>query len=334
MGVTGPGGRSQEQSRGGSPVTLPRFPLATLPTPLVRAERLEARTGGPPLWVKRDDLAGFAVAGHKARPLEFLIGAALAGGCDVLVTGGGPGSNFCPAAAAAASAAGLDCELVLYGDEPSRLHPNLALALACGARLRYTGEDRQRVDAAVHEVAATLEAAGRRPFPVPRGGATPVGTVGMVLAAEELVAQLDAASVDPEVVVIASGSGTTCAGLSVGASVCGGSWRIVGASVSRPVPQAEPEIRALADRCASLLGVKPPDDGRLELVDARGPGFGLPSEAGEQAAAVALAAEGLLLDPVYTAKALAVVLGLDRGPVVFWHTGGTLAAAAHLGSRR
>ena len=313
-------------------LTLDRFPLATLPTPLVRARRLEARLGCPPVYVKRDDLTGFAGAGHKARPLEFLVGAALAGGCDTLVTGGGPGSNFCPAAAAAASAAGIACELVLYGDEPARKHPNLALALACGANVRFTGDpDRSRVDTAVVEVAADLEAAGRRPYPVPRGGAIAVGTVGMVVAAEELAGQLDEASVEPGAVVIASGSGTTCAGLAVGTAVAGGSWRVIGASVSRPVDRAAEEIDALAGRCASLLGV---GTGPFELIDARGPGFGTASEAGERAAAIALRTEGLLLDPVYTAKAFAVLLDLIEagasGPIVFWHTGGLLAAAAHL----
>jgi 1-aminocyclopropane-1-carboxylate deaminase/D-cysteine desulfhydrase-like pyridoxal-dependent ACC family enzyme len=313
-------------------VTLDRFPLAILPTPLVRARRLEAWLDGPPIYVKRDDLTGFAGAGHKARPLEFLVGAALAGGSDVLVTGGGPGSNFCPAAAAAASAAGIGCQLVLYGDEPARHHPNLALALACGAQVRYTGDpDRSRVDTAVVEVAAELEAAGRRPYSVPRGGAIGVGTVGMVVAAEELAGQLDDVSVEPEAVVIASGSGTTCAGLAVGTQLAGGRWRVIGASVSRPLDRANEEIQALAARCASLLGV---GTGPFELIDARGPRFGAPSEAGERAAAIALRTEGLLLDPVYTAKAFAVVLDLIQagalGPVVFWHTGGLLAAAAHL----
>ncbi|HTJ74682.1 MAG TPA: pyridoxal-phosphate dependent enzyme [Acidimicrobiales bacterium] len=316
-------------------MTLERFPLAILPTPLVRARRLEAWLGAPPIYVKRDDLTGFAGAGHKARPLEFLVGAALAGGRDVLVTGGGPGSNFCAAAAAAASAAGIGCELVLYGDKPARHHPNLALALACGAKVRYTGDpDRSRVDTAVDEVAAELEAAGRRPYPVPRGGAIAVGTVGMVVAAEELAGQLDEMSVEPEAVVIASGSGTTCAGLAVGAQLAGGGWRVIGASVSRPLDRANDEVQALAARCASLLGA---GTGPFELVDARGPGFGAPSEAGERAAAIALRTEGLLLDPVYTAKAFAVVLdfmqGGAAGPVVFWHTGGLLAAAAHLESK-
>ena len=319
--------RSAAEDRSSSVAVLDRFPLATLPTPLVRARR----HGGGRLYVKRDDLSGFAGAGHKARPLEFLVGAALAGGCDVLVTGGGPGSNFCAAAAAAASAAGIGCELVLYGDEPARRHPNLALALTCGAGVRYTGDPvRSSVDTAIVEVAAELEAAGRRPYAVPRGGAIAAGTVGMVVAAEELAAQLDEASVEPEVVVIASGSGTTVAGLSVGTVACAGTWRVLGASVSRPVETARPEITALAERCASLLGVEP---GPFELVDARGAGFGIASEAGERAAANALRIEGLLLDPVYTAKAFAVVLDLldaGTGPIVFWHTGGILAAAAHL----
>ena len=314
---------------------LPRFPLATLPTPLVRAERLEKLTGGPPIYVKRDDLAGFAGAGHKARPLEFLVGAALAEGCDVLVTGGGPSSNFIAAAAAAAAAAGLDCELVLFGDEPADRHPNLALALACGARVRYLGDpDRDRVDTEVFEVAGELSAAGRRPYPMPRGGAIATGTVGMVAATEELAGQLAAASVDPEVVVIASGSGTTCAGLAVGTALCGGTWRVVGASVSRPLEQAGPEIAGLAARCAALLDVPPPPAAVLELVDARGPGHHRPSEAGERAADVALRTEGLLLDPTYTAKAFAVLLDLiesgTAGPIVFWHTGGLLSAVDHL----
>jgi 1-aminocyclopropane-1-carboxylate deaminase/D-cysteine desulfhydrase-like pyridoxal-dependent ACC family enzyme len=158
-----------------------------------------------------------------------------------------------------------------------------------------------------------------------------VGTVGMVVAAEELAAQLDETGVEPEMVVIASGSGTTCAGLAVGTSVCAGGWRVVGASVSRPVDQATEEIAALAGGCAALLGV---DAGPFELIDARGPGFGQPSEAGERAASVALRTEGLLLDPVYTAKAFAVVLDLvesgTAGPIVFWHTGGVLSAAACL----
>jgi D-cysteine desulfhydrase len=112
-------------------VTRPRFPLAVLPTPLVRAQRLEEALGVGPVLLKRDDLAGFAVGGNKTRALEYLLGRAVADRCDVLVTGGGPGSNFCPAAAVAARAAGLDCELVVWGDV--RGSANLSIAAAAGA---------------------------------------------------------------------------------------------------------------------------------------------------------------------------------------------------------
>ncbi len=314
---------------------LPRLLLANLPTPLVEASRLTHALGGPPIHVKRDDLAGFGLAGHKARQLEFLVGAALDQGCDVMVTGGGPSSNFCAAAAAAASAAGLDCHLVLYGAEPEQTHPNLAVAQACGAVVRYTRDpSRSSVDARVVEVAEALTAGGRQPFAMPRGGATALGTVGMVLGVEELAAQLDEAGIEPAMVVIATGSGAACAGLTLGASLCGRSWRVVGASVSRPGEEVVQSVQTLAAECAELLGVETPPGLSLELADARGPGFGVPSADGESAARVALRTEGLVLDPVYTAKALAVLLRLldpgSKQPVVFWHTGGLLGAAHHL----
>jgi len=318
---------------------LPRLLLANLPTPLIEASRLTHALGGPPVYVKRDDLAGFALAGHKARQLEFLVGAALEAGCDVMVTGGAPSSNFCAAAAAAASAAGLDCHLVLSGAEPmeemGQTHPNLAVAQACGAVVRYTRDpQRSSVDARVVEVADALRAGGRRPFAMPRGGATGLGTVGMVLGVQELAAQLDEAGIDPEMVVIATGSGGAGAGLALGASLCERSWRVVGASVSRPGEEIVSQVRMLAAECAELLGVAPPADRGLELADARGPGHGIPSADGDSAARVALRTEGLVLDPVYTAKALAVLFRLmdpaSTRPVVFWHTGGLLGAAHHL----
>ena len=318
---------------------LPRLLLATLPTPLVEASRLTHALGGPPIYVKRDDLAGFGLAGHKARQLEFLVGAALDQGCDVMVTGGGPSSNFCAAAAAAASAAGLDCHLVLAGAEPidesGQTHPNLAVAQACGAVVRYTRDpNRSSVDARVVEVADALKAGGRKPFAMPRGGATGLGTVGMVLGVQELAAQLDELGIEPDMVVIATGSGGAGAGLALGASLCGRTWRVVGASVSRPANEIATQVRMLAADCAELLGVAPPADRGLELADARGPGHGQPSADGESAARVALRTEGLVLDPVYTAKALAVLLRLldpaSKRPVVFWHTGGLLGAAHHL----
>jgi D-cysteine desulfhydrase len=288
-----------------------------------------------PVYVKRDDLTGFAVAGHKARQLELLVGAALAAGCDALVTGGGPGSNFCAAAAVAASVAGLGCELVLYGAPPARPHPNLASALAAGAHVSFTGNpDRAATDSAVFELADELTAGGRLPYAIPRGGATPLGAAAMVGATRELAGQLDALGVEPAAVVVATGSGGACAGISVGTTVLGRPWRVVAASVSRPPDEAAAQVAQLSRDCAALLGVDPPADGMVQLVDVRGPGFGQASDEGEAAARLALRTEGLVLDPVYTAKAYAVVLRLLRedasGPIVFWHTGGLFSAAAHL----
>ena len=304
----------------------PRFALATLPTLLVPARHR------PGLLLKRDDLTGFAAAGHKARQLEFLIGAALARRCDVLVTGGGQGSNFCAAAAAAAVVAGLDCELVYAGTPPERPHPNLAAAQASGARLRFTGDpDREAVEGAIVAVVSEMEAAGRRPYPMPRGGATAMGIVGMVLAVEELATQVEAIEVTPQAVVVATGSGGACAGVLLGLALCRRRWRVVGASVSRPPEEVGAQVGRLVRDCASLLEVTPAGSNEWSLADVRGPGFGVPSEDGERAAHTALVEEGLLLDPVYTAKAFSVALKeAENGPVVFWHTGGLLDAAHHL----
>jgi D-cysteine desulfhydrase len=317
-------------------VTPPaRFPLAALPTPLLRAERLERALGTPPLYVKRDDLTGFALAGNKARQLEFLVGEAAALGCDALLTGGGPGSNFCQAAAAAARVAGLGCHLVLYGTEPVASTANLALARALGAEVRFTGDaERESVDPALEAAAAELQARGCRPYLVPRGGATAVGTVGYALAVAELAAQLDGAGVAPALLLVATGSGGTQAGLVAGTAAAGHPWRVVGASVSRPVQETADRVLTLARATAALLGLPAASAAQVEVRDARGPGYGIPSAAGERAARLAAASEGLLLDPVFTAKALALLPGLvgdaTGGPVVFWHTGGIPAALAQL----
>jgi 1-aminocyclopropane-1-carboxylate deaminase/D-cysteine desulfhydrase-like pyridoxal-dependent ACC family enzyme len=314
-----------------------RFPLAVLPTPLTRAHRLEAALGRGPVWVKRDDLTGFGTAGNKSRPLEYLIGDALARDCDVLVTGGGPGSNFVPAAALAARAAGLDCELVVWGDPAGA--PNMALARAAGARLLPTGDaDRAAVDGKVAARAAELVDQGRRPYPVPRGGSTPVGAIGFAVAAAELVEQLRPHP-RPAVVALSVGSGGSCAGLLAGLAAAGVDWPVLGAAVSRPPAEIGPRLAELAAGCAELLGRPAPATDRLELVDARGPGFGIATDAERERARLALTTEGLLLDDTYGAPAFSVLIdrlleALPRvdGPVVYWHTGGVVSAIRERGS--
>ena len=329
-----------------------RTRLAVLPTPLVATPRLAEALGTGPLYVKRDDLTGFAFGGNKARPLEFLLGAATADGADTLVTGGAPGSNFCAAAAAAALRAGLHCELVIAG-EPTPPGPALALALSWGATVRWTGvPERDSVDAVLPRIAAGLTARGRRPYLIPRGGATGLGAVGYALAAFELHKQLADWGVGAARVVVAVGSGGTMAGLVAGNVLLGRPWTLVGGSASRPPEAAAARVLALARECSRLFaqawppgtcrtgpapgpgGTGPGGTGPADVVvaDVRGPGHGLPSPEATAVAEQAMRTEGLMVDPVYTAKALSLVPRQPGGGnVVFWHTGGLLDAVAAAG---
>ena len=327
-----------------------RVELAALPTPLVTAPRLAATLETGLLYVKRDDLTGFALGGNKARSLEFLIADALHRGADTVVTGGAAGSNFCVCAAAAARWAGLSCRLVIAGEpSPGRdVPPGLSLARSWGASVSWThAADRASVDVALPAASADLARRGHRPYVVPRGGATALGAIGYALAAEELHDQLTERGVRRACVVVAVGSGCTMAGLVAGNALLGWPWRLVGASVSRPPEETERRVTQLARECIALLaasgrvgrdtarraasGVR---RARLEVVDARGPGHAQESEEGRRAADDALRTEGLVVDPVYTAKALpALRLARDEPVAVFWHTGGLLAAIAAAGGQ-
>jgi D-cysteine desulfhydrase len=304
-----------------------------LPTPLMRADRMARSLGRAEIWVKRDDLTGFMLAGNKARPLERLVAQALDTGADTLVTGGGAASNYCAAAAAAARLAGLRCVVVLYGDGSGPVHPNLALMRWHGAEVRFTGDpDRSSVDALLEEVSARVRAGGERPYVLPRGGATVTGALAYVDAGQELADQLAAVGARPATVLVAAGSGGTAAGLV--ASAAGGHhpWRVVAAAVSRSPEVTATRVLELARAAAAHRGLRRPADEDVEIRDARGPGYGLASTEGERAAELAAFTEGLLLDPVFSAKALAALLADPQmpGPVVFWHTGGHAAALDHL----
>lgn len=303
--------------------------LALLPTPLQATPRLAAALGlRGSLLVKRDDLTGFAVAGNKARQLAQLVDDAQRRGADVLVTGGGIGSNFVAAAAAAAAWAETRCVLVLAGSpQPPAAHPNLAAAVRWGAQLRWTHDpDRSRVDTALTEVGAELAEAGAKPYVVPRGGASPVGALGYRLAVDELLAQLDGRR---PTVVVAAGAGGTMAGLVAGAVAHGRTLRVVGAGVSRPAEEVAARVLELSTEVARRRGEPAPTAADVTVVDARGPGHGLASPEGAAAADTALRTAGLVLDPVYTAKALAVLPAVcGDGPALFWHTGGLLDAVA------
>jgi len=309
---------------------VPRLRLAVLPTPLQPAPRLSEALGVE-VWVKRDDLTGVGLGGNKARKVEFLLGEATAGGADVILTGGGPGSNHVQITAAATATVGLDCVAVLYGCPPEPEPANLRLARLLGAEVRFTADtDRASVDAGLEAVAARLRSEGRRPYVIGRGGATPVGSLGYVEATFELGVQLAEAGVTPDQVVLATGSCGTQAGLCLGAALAGARYEVLGVTVSRPPAECVERISRLAGAAAALLdqpaaaATMPPP----HVVDGIGPGYGRASAEGIEAAELAARGAGLLLDPVFTAKAMAQLIAearagrLRAGPVVFLHTGG------------
>jgi D-cysteine desulfhydrase len=322
-----------------------RVDLVIAPTPLHHAPRL-SRELGVPVLLKRDDLAGVGLGGNKLRGLEFLIADALAQGCDSLVTGAGPQSNWTMLAALACLRYGLEPHVVCYGAGDThgarRARGNMRLHRWLGVDMRFTGvADRSSVDAGIEAVTAELRAAGRRPYPVPRGGATPLGVLGYVRASVELAAQLDTLDEPPAGLWLATGSCGTQAGLVAGAALTAAPYHVVGVTVSRPVAECSARVLELAAAAAALAGIGPdlppastglpPTSRGLPAPDVRdgwiGPGYGVPSAAGEDAARLVAATEGVFLDPVFGAKAMAALVadcraGRVRGPQVFLVSGG------------
>jgi D-cysteine desulfhydrase len=307
---------------------VPRVRLATLPTPLHPAPRLSEAVGVE-IWFKRDDLTGLGLGGNKVRGLEYLLADAARQGADHLVTGGGPQSNWAMLAALAARTRGLDTTLVTFGSPPaSGPIGNHALAVLAGAELHFTGDDdRSSVDRGVDAVCAALRAQGRAPYGVHRGGATGVGALGYVAAGLELASQLHDTGLVPRQLWLPTGSCGTHAGLAAASAWLRPPYKIVGVTVSRPARECLDRVRRIADDAAGLLGT-PAQDGSPCIVDGfLGPAKGKRSPEGDRAAALVARTEGVFLDPVFGAKAMAGMLATARageltGPVIFLVTGG------------
>jgi D-cysteine desulfhydrase family pyridoxal phosphate-dependent enzyme len=311
--------------------SLPRVPLAQLPTPVARLPRLSGALGGPELWVKRDDQTGLAFGGNKARKLELLVAEAEARGARTLVTRGAVQSNHCRQTAAAAAARGLHSILVLRGEPPGSASGNLLLDTLLGARLVWThGRDPQAV---LEETFAQAEAEGRRPYLVPYGGSSPLGASAYALALEECLAQ-----VTPDWIVLASSSGGTQAGLVAGARLLGFEGRILGISVDLEAAALQSEVARLATEVCARLGQAAPVAPQSILVEDRfaAPGYAVLTSLEREAIGAFARQEGILLDPVYTGRSAGGLLALVKEGrftpgerVLFWHTGGTPALFAY-----
>jgi 1-aminocyclopropane-1-carboxylate deaminase/D-cysteine desulfhydrase-like pyridoxal-dependent ACC family enzyme len=310
---------------------FPRFPLLDGPSPLASLPRFSAALGGrAEVWIKREDLLPLAFGGNKLRNLEFLVGAALAEGADCLVTSGRRWSNHARLTAAAGAAAGLAVHLVLSGPPLDPPNPGVRLDELLGATVHTAlTDDRTERAALVERVAGELLGEGRHPAVLPVGGSGIVGAVGQVLAGMELVDGTRARGFVPDVVVVPSATGGTQAGLLVGLRTAAQKTLVHGVAVT-PADELRATVAEIAAGLAQLPGLVALDDGDIVVDDAQlGTGYGRPTGAADEATRLLARTEGILVDPIYTAKALAGLVALARGGeldgrrVVFWHAGGT-----------
>lgn len=301
------------------------------PTPLAEMPRLRAAVGCKPrLFVKRDDTTVVGLGGNKTRKLDFVMAQVLAQGCDVVITTAGVQSNHCRQTLAYARMAGLDCHLVLTGDEPPVRQGNLLIFTILDAKLHFIGQQRDP-NTYMASLADNLRAQGKHPAIIPIGASTPLGALGYVESVFEATAQAAEVGVSCGHAFLASGSAGTQAGAVVGARIACPDLKIHGVSVSRDAASQQAKVAGLANETFAFLGLDmavAPDE--IIVHDQYyGGRYGAPTEDGIAAIKLLGRTEGLITDPVYTGKALAgmidqLQLGAldDAEAVLFFHTGG------------
>jgi len=307
-------------------------------TPIEFAARFSDALGGPRVYIKRDDLLGLAAGGNKTRKLEFLVADAMAKGADTLITCGAVQSNHCRLTLAAAVKEGLKCRLVLEERVPGTYDPrasgnNFLFRLLGVEDIKVVpkGSDMMKE---MQDVADQLAAEGRRTYVIPGGGSNPVGATGYVACAQEISDQLFEQGLSVDYVVCASGSAGTHAGLVTGFYGCNMNIPVIGVNVSRKKQEQEEIVYGLVRETAQHVGVgtEIPRDAVVCLDEYVGPGYSLPTPQMAEAVKMLARSESILLDPVYTGKAMAGVIDQARkgffkkqDTVLFVHTGGSPA---------
>jgi 1-aminocyclopropane-1-carboxylate deaminase/D-cysteine desulfhydrase-like pyridoxal-dependent ACC family enzyme len=321
----------------------PPLRLGAFPTPLEAAPRLAAALGVASLHVKREDLSGPALGGNKIRQLDLLLADALAQGCDAVISTAGQQSNFCRALAGTAAKLGLRCALLLRGAAPTRAAGNLFLDGLFGADIRFLDvkdpwdpRARQALDALAEE----LRGQGHRPYVIHLTGTSAgLGVAAWAAGAGELDAQFAAQGIDPDRLVLACGSSLTLAGIALGLKRAGRRCRVSGITVQQPASRLVPWVVEAAQRALPLLAGGPAlEAADFDMIDGFvGAAYGTPSPAGVAAVRLAGAREGMVLDPVYTGKAMAGLAACLRDGrigaaerIVFLHSGGTPGLFANL----
>lgn len=321
---------------------FPRLKLGHFPTPLEKLENLTKALGGPDIWIKRDDCTGLATGGNKTRKLEFLVAEAIAQGADTLVTQGATQSNHVRQTAAAARVVKMDCHALLerrvtnMGDGYERTG-NVLLddMLHCKYHFCEEGLD---MNAEGEALAERLRESGLKPFFIPGGGSNPTGALGYANAASELVYQADSMGLRIDTLVHASGSAGTQAGLLAGFHAMSTPIDILGISVRAKRQAQITNVHNLACKTSEMIGAK--GELGIDLVQAYdeyvGPGYGQPTDEMVNAISTLASEEGIFLDPVYSGKGMAGLIGLINNgtlkkgqTVVFLHTGGSAALFAY-----
>lgn len=322
---------------------FPRIRFGHMPTPLEPMENLTRLLGGPKLYVKRDDCTGLATGGNKTRKLEFLMADAQAKGADTVITQGAIQSNHARQTAAAAARLGMKCLILLENRTGSeerdyRRNGNVMLdhLFAAPTKVYPAGTD---MNAAMATVAEDVRRAGGKPYVIVGGGSNPIGALGYVNCALELLRQADEMGLKIDHVVHATGSAGTQAGLVAGFEGARAGIPVLGIGVRAPKPTQEENVFKLASATAELLGVA--GAVKRERVVANcdyvGQGYGIPTEGMRKAVAQLAQTEGLLLDPVYSGKAMAGLIDLiakgsfgKHETLVFLHTGGSIGLFGYL----
>lgn len=319
---------------------FPRLELVGAATPLEKLERLSNQLKHD-IYVKRDDITPMAFGGNKLRKLEFLAADALLQGADTLITAGAIQSNHVRQTAAVAARLGLGSAALLQNPTGTTdidyLESGNRLLLGLFDTQVELVENLDQADEQLQALAQRLLSEGRKPYVIPIGGSNSLGALGYVRAGLELAEQVKAADLSFSAIVVASGSAGTHAGLALALAHALPATQVVGVTVSRSSASQQPKVAELIASTAKLLDIDVPAKLRIELWDAYvGPRYGEPSAAGQAAIHLLASTEGLLLDPVYTGKAMAGLLDgvahkrfADSGPILFLHTGGAPALFAY-----
>lgn len=317
---------------------FPRRRYTAGQTPIEKAHRLSEALGGPDIYVKRDDLLGLSAGGNKTRKLEFLVADAMANGADTLITCGAVQSNHCRLTLSAAVKEGLKCRLVLEERVPGTFDPkaggNTFLFNLLGAEKIRVVSGGSNMMAEMRQVAEEAAEEGRKAYIIPGGGSNAIGATGYVACAQEILDQTFGLGLNIDTLVCASGSAGTQAGLVTGFFGCNMNIPVVGINVSRAKEEQEEAVYGLARETSNHVGVNSeiPRNAVNCFGDYVGPGYSLPTPEMAEAVKLVARAEGILLDPVYTGKAMAGLIDLVRqgyfkkeSNILFVHTGGSPA---------